>query len=109
MSPDNHWRSRSAGGLRGGIRGAGQGRVRQIVWHLLSNAIKFTPRGGRVAVVTATEGNEAIVKVTDSGPGIDPSFLPRIFDCFTQADASLTRVSGGLGVGLALVKQLVEL
>jgi signal transduction histidine kinase/CheY-like chemotaxis protein len=84
-------------------------RLRQIVWHLLSNAIKFTPRGGRVAVVTATEGNEAIVKVTDSGPGIDPSFLPRIFDCFTQADASLTRVSGGLGVGLALVKQLVEL
>ncbi|HEU4935010.1 MAG TPA: hybrid sensor histidine kinase/response regulator [Vicinamibacterales bacterium] len=84
-------------------------RLRQIVWHLLSNAIKFTPRGGRVAVVAATHGDEATLKVTDSGPGIDPSFLPRIFDCFTQADSSLTRVSGGLGVGLALVKQLVEL
>jgi signal transduction histidine kinase/CheY-like chemotaxis protein len=84
-------------------------RLRQIVWHLLSNAIKFTPRGGRVAVVAATDGNEATLKVTDSGPGIDPTFLPRIFDCFTQADSSLTRVSGGLGVGLALVKQLVEL
>jgi signal transduction histidine kinase len=84
-------------------------RLRQIVWHLLSNAIKFTPRGGRVAVVAGTEENEAILKVTDSGPGIDPNFLPRIFDCFTQADSSLTRVSGGLGVGLALVRQLVEL
>ena len=84
-------------------------RLRQIVWHLLSNAIKFTPRGGTVTLVTATEGNEAILKVADSGPGIDPSFLPRIFDCFSQADSSLTRVSGGLGVGLALVKQLVEL
>jgi len=85
------------------------GRLRQIVWHLLSNAIKFTPRGGSVVVEAATEGPEAVLKVTDSGPGIDPNFLPRIFDCFTQADSSLTRVSGGLGVGLALVKQLVEL
>ena len=84
-------------------------RLRQIVWHLLSNAIKFTPRGTTVTLVTATEGNEAILKVTDSGPGIDPSFLPRIFDCFSQADSSLTRVSGGMGVGLALVRQLVEL
>ena len=84
-------------------------RLRQIVWHLLSNAIKFTPRGSTVTLVTATESNEAILKVTDSGPGIDPSFLPRIFDCFSQADSSLTRVSGGMGVGLALVRQLVEL
>lgn len=84
-------------------------RLRQIVWHLLSNAIKFTPRGGTVTLVAASEGQEAIVKVTDSGPGIDPAFLPRIFDCFTQADSSLTRVAGGLGVGLALVRQLVEL
>jgi signal transduction histidine kinase/CheY-like chemotaxis protein len=84
-------------------------RLRQIVWHLLSNAIKFTPRGGTVTLAVTTERDEAIVKVTDSGPGIDPSFLPRIFDCFTQADSSLTRVAGGLGVGLALVRQLVEL
>src|SRR4029450_8990791 len=81
----------------------------QIVWHLLSNAIKFTPKGGTVTLATMIERQEAILKVPDSGPGIDPSFLPRIFDCFTQADSSLTRVSGGLGVGLALVKQLVEL
>jgi len=84
-------------------------RLRQIVWHLLSNAIKFTERGGAVTLLVSVEGNEAVVKVTDSGPGIDPSFLPRIFDHFTQADASLTRVSGGLGVGLALVRQLVQL
>jgi signal transduction histidine kinase len=84
-------------------------RLRQIIWHLLSNAIKFTDRGGMVTLGVSVESNEAILKVTDSGPGIDPSFLPRIFDHFTQADASLTRVSGGLGVGLALVKQLVQL
>src|SRR4029450_13195154 len=81
----------------------------QIVWHLLSNAIKFTPKGGTVTLATMIERQEAILKVPDSGPGIDPSFLPRIFDCFTQADSSLTRVAGGLGVGLALVRPLVEL
>jgi len=84
-------------------------RLRQIVWHLLSNAIKFTPQGGRIRVEVAQHGNEATLSVTDNGPGIDPDFLPRIFDRFTQADSSPTRVSGGLGVGLALVRQLVEL
>jgi signal transduction histidine kinase/CheY-like chemotaxis protein len=86
-----------------------QMRLRQVSWHLLSNAIKFTPRGGRVSLVVSSQGTEALLKVTDSGPGIDPGFLPRIFDRFTQADSSLTRVAGGLGVGLALVRQLVEL
>ena len=84
-------------------------RLRQIVWHLLSNAIKFTPKGGSIRVVVAQSGNDATLSVTDNGPGIDPDFLPRIFDRFTQADSSPTRVSGGLGVGLALVRQLVEL
>jgi signal transduction histidine kinase len=84
-------------------------RLRQIAWHLLSNAIKFTPRGGAIDLTTSLKGTEATLMVADSGPGIDPDFLPRIFDRFTQADASLTRVSGGLGVGLALVRQLVEL
>jgi signal transduction histidine kinase/CheY-like chemotaxis protein len=84
-------------------------RLRQIIWHLLSNAIKFTPREGTVQLAVAVEGNEAVIRVTDNGPGIDPDFLPRIFDRFTQADSSLTRVSSGLGVGLALVRQLVEL
>ena len=84
-------------------------RLRQMIWHLLSNAIKFTPREGTVQLAVSMEGHEAMVRVTDNGPGIDPEFLPRIFDRFTQADSSLTRVSGGLGVGLALVRQLVEL
>jgi signal transduction histidine kinase len=84
-------------------------RLRQIAWHLLSNAIKFTPRGGSVELSVANGARDATLRVTDSGPGIDPTFLPRIFDRFSQADSSPTRVSGGLGVGLALVRQLVEL
>ena len=84
-------------------------RLRQITWHLLSNAIKFTPRGGTIDLTTNLHGAEATLTVADSGPGIDPDFLPRIFDRFTQADSSLSRVSGGLGVGLSLVRQLVEL
>lgn len=84
-------------------------RLRQIAWHLLSNAIKFTPRGGTVNLSLTLERGEATLTVSDSGSGIAPEFLPRIFDRFTQADSSLTRVAGGLGVGLALVRQLVEL
>jgi len=71
-------------------------RLRQVVWHLLANAIKFTPRGGAVQV--SIDANDAAsVTVRDTGPGIDPEFLPRIFDRFTQADASTTRSAGGLG------------
>jgi signal transduction histidine kinase len=82
-------------------------RLRQVVWHLLANAIKFTPRGGEIEV--SLESNElACVTVRDSGPGIDVEFLPRIFDRFTQADSSPTRLAGGLGVGLSLVRELVE-
>ena len=82
-------------------------RLRQVVWHLLSNAIKFTPRGGRIDVRLETN-DMACITVHDTGPGIDPEFLPIIFDRFTQADSSPTRTSGGLGVGLALVRELVE-
>ena len=82
-------------------------RLRQAVWHLLANAIKFTPRGGSVEVMLESNG-QACLTVRDSGPGIDPAFLPRIFDRFTQADSSPTRASGGLGVGLSLVRELVE-
>jgi signal transduction histidine kinase len=84
-------------------------RLRQIAWHLLTNAIKFTPRGGTIDLLVEGSRGEARLTVTDSGPGIDPAFLPRIFDRFTQADPSPTRAAGGLGVGLALVRELVEL
>ena len=84
-------------------------RLRQIVWHLLANAIKFTPRGGDVGIEVKTTADHAHVVVRDSGPGIDPQFLPRIFERFTQEDASPTRAVGGLGVGLSLVRDLVEL
>jgi signal transduction histidine kinase/CheY-like chemotaxis protein len=84
-------------------------RLRQIVWHLLANAVKFTPAGGAVGVTVEQVKSEAILRVSDSGTGIDPAFLPRIFDRFTQEDTSLTRTAGGLGVGLSLVRDLVEL
>ena len=82
-------------------------RLRQVVWHLLANAIKFTPRGGVIGVKVETN-DHVCVTVRDSGPGIAAEFLPRIFDRFSQADSSPTRSAGGLGVGLALVRELVE-
>jgi signal transduction histidine kinase/ActR/RegA family two-component response regulator len=82
-------------------------RLRQVVWHLLANAIKFTPRGGSVGVKLESN-SEACVTVHDTGPGIAPAFLPVIFDRFTQADSSPTRAAGGLGVGLSLVREIVE-
>jgi signal transduction histidine kinase len=84
-------------------------RLRQIAWHLLANAIKFTPSEGEVVLTVEASGDEAVLTVRDSGPGIEPAFLPRVFDAFTQADGSPTRTAGGLGVGLALVRELVEL
>jgi signal transduction histidine kinase len=84
-------------------------RLRQILWHLLANAIKFTPRDGVVGLDVEAISGQAIVTVYDSGPGIAPQFLPRIFDRFTQEDPSPTRTAGGLGVGLSLVRQLVEM
>ena len=84
-------------------------RLRQIAWQLLANGIKFTPRGGSVAISVAESADAATLTVSDSGAGIDPDFLPRVFDRFTQEDASATRSAGGLGVGLSLVRDLVEL
>ncbi|HTU98953.1 MAG TPA: HAMP domain-containing sensor histidine kinase, partial [Luteitalea sp.] len=90
------------------IRGDAQ-RMQQILWNLLSNAIKFTPAGGTVAVsVTRTETN-ALVVVKDTGLGISPEFLPFAFDRFRQADSTSTRIHNGLGVGLAIVQELVRL
>jgi signal transduction histidine kinase/CheY-like chemotaxis protein len=84
-------------------------RLQQVVWNLISNAIKFTPGGGRVEVALERRGPEVAVRVTDTGVGIDPAFLPHVFERFRQADGTVTRVHGGLGLGLAVVKHLVEL
>ncbi|MEQ1508406.1 MAG: ATP-binding protein, partial [Myxococcota bacterium] len=84
-------------------------RLQQVVWNLLSNAVKFTPRGGSVAVGITAVGSWVEVTVRDTGAGIDPAFLPYVFERFRQADASSARVHGGLGLGLAIVKHLVEL
>lgn len=84
-------------------------RLQQVIWNLVSNAVKFTPRGGRVDVRARRIGGEVEIVVDDTGLGITPDVLPYIFDRFRQADSSSTRQHRGLGVGLALVKHLVEL
>src|SRR6185369_3673402 len=84
-------------------------RLQQIFWNLFSNAVKFTPKGGQVNVSVSSVDSRVNVAVTDTGIGIDPDFLPFIFDRFRQADGSTTREHGGLGLGLAIVQHLVEL
>ena len=84
-------------------------RLEQIIWNLLSNAVKFTPAGGRILVRAARDGEDLVLTVADTGQGIDPLFLPHVFEMFRQADASTSRVQSGMGIGLALVRQLVEL
>jgi signal transduction histidine kinase/ActR/RegA family two-component response regulator len=84
-------------------------RLQQIVWNLVSNAIKFTPRGGSVDVRLERLDSSVLVTVEDTGAGISPRFLPLVFDRFRQADSSSTRKQGGLGLGLAIVRHLVEL
>jgi PAS domain S-box-containing protein len=84
-------------------------RLQQVVWNLLSNAIKFTPRGGRVQVTLERVNSHIEIAVSDTGAGIPPEFLPHVFDRFRQADQRTTRQHGGLGLGLAIVRHLVEL
>jgi len=84
-------------------------RVQQIIWNLLSNALKFTPRQGHIGVALSQPGSLVQLSVTDSGIGIEPQFLPYVFDRFRQEDSSYARSFGGLGLGLAIVRQLVEL
>ena len=84
-------------------------RLQQILWNLLANAVKFTPQRGSVDVYLRRYGSLAEIRIEDSGPGIPAEFLPRIFERFTQADSSSTRKHGGLGLGLAIVRHLVEL
>jgi signal transduction histidine kinase/ActR/RegA family two-component response regulator len=83
-------------------------RLQQVVWNLLSNAVKFTPSGGRVTLSLRRVGSTDEIQVSDTGVGIEPSFLPNVFDTFRQADASATRAHGGLGLGLSIVRHLVE-
>lgn len=84
-------------------------RLQQVFWNLLTNAVKFTPKGGRVAVSLERVNSHLEVNVQDSGEGISPDFIPYVFDRFRQADSAADRRHGGLGLGLAIVKQLVEL
>jgi PAS domain S-box-containing protein len=85
------------------------GRLRQIISNLLGNAVKFTPEGGKIEVLLERVNSHAEISVTDNGPGIRPDFLPHVFEQFRQADGSIMRKHGGLGLGLSIVKQLVEL
>ncbi len=89
--------------------GADPDRIQQVLWNLLSNAIKFTPRGGQVGVAVRHLQSHLDLTVTDTGQGIPAAFLPYVFDRFRQVDGSTTRRHGGLGLGLAISKQLVEL
>ena len=83
-------------------------RLQQIIWNLLTNAVKFTPSGGRIDIRLEQIDNQAQITITDTGKGISPDFLPHIFESFRQEDASVTRNHGGLGLGMAIVYQLVE-
>jgi CheY-like chemotaxis protein/anti-sigma regulatory factor (Ser/Thr protein kinase) len=84
-------------------------RLQQVLWNLLSNAVKFTPAGGRITMNARAAGNRVQITVSDSGIGIDPAFMPHVFDRFRQADSGATRNYGGLGIGLAIVRDLVRL
>jgi signal transduction histidine kinase len=94
------------------IRGLSLGdesRLQQVFWNLLTNAIKFTPRGGTITAKLQDIGGHAQVTIADTGIGIKPELLPYVFDRFRQADGSTTRRHGGLGLGLSIVRHLVEL
>jgi PAS domain S-box-containing protein len=93
---------------RAGAVAGDPGRLQQVAWNLLTNAIKFTPPGGRVEVRLSRRGEAVELRVRDTGAGIPPEFLPHVFERFRQADSSTTRAHGGLGLGLAIVRHLVE-
>ncbi len=92
-----------------GVVAGDPARIQQIVWNLLTNATKFTPRGGSIRVVLRRDTSHLELTVSDSGQGIEPAFLPHVFERFKQADASTTKKHGGLGLGLAITKSLVEM
>jgi len=84
-------------------------RIQQVLWNLINNAVKFTPSGGKVQILVSRNGTNAEIRVSDNGQGISPDLMPTIFDRFRQGDSSSTREHGGLGLGLAIAKQLVDL
>ena len=86
-----------------------EGRLQQIVGNLLNNAVQFTPEGGRISLTVSRDSGNAIIRVTDTGAGIEPELVPYVFEPFRQGKDGLARVHGGLGLGLAVVQQLVEL
>jgi signal transduction histidine kinase len=95
------------GPIRNLVRGDA-GRLQQVVWNLLANSVKFTPKGGHITITLDESGGFAELRVTDTGAGIGADFLPHVFDRFRQEDGSRTRMHGGLGLGLAIVRHLVE-
>jgi len=103
LSIETAWEVRDVNVLADGTR------LQQVLWNLLSNAVKFTPNGGRISVSARQLADHVTIAVTDTGIGIDPSFLPHVFDRFRQADSATTRRYGGLGLGLAIVHDLVRL
>ena len=92
-----------------GIVNGDEGRLQQVVWNLLSNAVKFTPKGGHIWITLTQVENYAQIQIKDTGKGINRNFLPYLFEHFRQEDSATTRKFGGLGLGLAIVRQLVEL
>ena len=84
-------------------------RISQVIWNLLSNSLKFTPSGGQIEVHLSGNNQWIELKIKDSGVGIDPNFLPKVFERFLQQDSSITKNFGGLGLGLAIVRHIVEL
>jgi signal transduction histidine kinase len=90
------------------VRGDGR-RLQQIVWNLLSNAVKFGRSGGHVTLTVRVGADAVAIVVEDDGPGIPPDFMPHVFEAFRQADGSPAREQGGLGLGLSIVRHLVEL
>jgi signal transduction histidine kinase/DNA-binding response OmpR family regulator len=96
-------------GIEAGIRISGDpDRLQQIMWNLMTNAVKFTPKGGEIAINVTRADSHVVIEVRDSGEGIDPTFLPHVFQPFRQSDSSRARVHKGLGLGLSIVKYLVE-
>src|SRR6185295_8576860 len=94
---------------KGAVVSGDSGRLQQIVWNLLSNAVKFTPGGGRIEIASRREVDMVQLTVRDSGVGMEPDFLPHAFDRFRQGKSGTTRAHGGLGLGLSIVRHLVEL